>query len=73
MHFNDWEYVCADPLSLRDDTYTDGQAIPDNVYSDILRINYQCQGIDYYALISFGQREIIVSTNHTEPSEIEGH
>ena len=62
--FSDWEYIYADPLSLRDDTYTDEQAVPENVCTDILRINYQCHGIDYYALISFGPNEIFVSTDH---------
>ena len=63
-HFSEWEYIWADPLSVRDDTWTDPPTIPENVSSVVLRVYYQQNGVDYCALVSFIRDEMIVSTGH---------
>jgi hypothetical protein len=59
-NFSDWEYISADPLSVRGDSW----ATPESVSSKILLVNYQLEGADYYAKISFTQDEMIVSAGH---------
>ena len=58
-HFVDWEYICADPLSLRDDTWFDAP-VPENVNSYPLLVTYQYGGKEREAQIRFTQSEILV-------------
>jgi len=58
-YFADWEFICADPSSLRDDTWFDAP-VPENVGNPILLVTYQRAGKDREARIRFTPSEIFV-------------
>ena len=61
-HFSDWEYICADPWSIRSDTWAENGAHPEAVNGAMLRVNFRRGGVDHSALIGFGQDVVLVRT-----------
>jgi len=60
-NFDDWEYIAADPFSVRNNDRNDGAFLPESMSGDVLLVTFQRNGVDYTAQIKFLMDAILIT------------